>query len=382
MTVEWTPSEEDIGDHVPFCFFAETVQWHSSELRCVLVIIDSKILNTVLTCNENTMTLVIKKTSTDGLYDNHLRLNDPLCLLSSNSTHHVASVGFNSCGTEVKETEHEIVFKNKVTSFDEASAVISRKHQVIIPFNCSFPKKSRVSASFRAQKAVFEFTEAAFGNFTYKFQFYTNDQFLIVQTQTPLEVMLRDMLYMEIQVTSSLPNVQLFVESCRATPHDNPNDPVFYNIIDNGCLMDETLVIYRGSNTQSRFGMEAFAFIGDHEEVYLSCTVILCKLGDPHTRCARGCISKSSVEPEARRRKRSLTSEATESLQHFISQGPMRMKRQSSSEDSDGKVTLNVNTLVMSLSGVIAVALAATTIITYKKRVSLGQYQRLPTDDL
>ncbi|CAH2326039.1 Hypothetical predicted protein [Pelobates cultripes] len=379
MIVEWTPSDSDVEDHVPFCFIAETVDGHHSEFRCVLVIVDSADLpNTALICNENTMTLIIEKSATNGLYDNHLRLNDPACLVSSNTTHHIASVEFNSCGTTVEETEHEIVFKNQITSFDSATAVISRKHQVIIPFNCSFPKESRVSAAFRAEKAVFEFTEAGFGNFTYNFQFYTDDQFTTVQTQSPLEVWLRDMLYMEIQVASSLPNVQLFVESCKATPHDNPNDPVFYNIIENGCLKDETLINFPGTRTQLRFGIEAFAFIGDYEEVYVSCTVILCKLGDPNTRCAQGCTSKSS-ETNAHRRRRSLTSE---SLQHFISQGPLRMKRQSPNQDSDGKVELNVNSLVVSLSGVVVVALVAVTINMSMRKARMTKYEKLPTEEL
>ncbi|XP_063294515.1 uncharacterized protein LOC134579228 [Pelobates fuscus] len=370
--IEWTPTDNDVGDHVPFCFVAETTNGYNSELRCIIVIVDNMVRTTLL-CNENTMTLFIQKTLSNGLYDNHLRLIDPRCLLTSNSTHHIASVGFNSCGTEIEETEDSIVFKNQVTSFDDLTSVITRKHQVVISFNCTFPKKNRLSVSFRPKKALFEFTEAGFGNFTYKFQFYTSDQFTIVQTQSPLEVWLRDMLYMEIQVMSSVPNVQLFVESCKASPHDNPDDPVFYNIIENGCLKDETLKKYTGTNTRSRFGLEAFTFIGNYEEVYVSCTVILCKLGDPNTRCARGCVARSS------RRRRSLTAEATESLQHFISQGPLRMKRQSLNQDSGGKVALNINTLIMSLSGVAVLALVALTAYFIMKNSRTTNYQRLST---
>ncbi|XP_053305641.1 uncharacterized protein LOC128467924 [Spea bombifrons] len=382
MTVEWTPSANDVGTHVPFCFLAETVDGYQSELRCIVIIVGPKIsLNSTLMCNENTMTLIIEKSRESGLYENHLRLNDPRCLVSSNASHHIASVGFNSCGTQMEETENDIVFKNQITSFDNAYDVITRKHQVVIPFNCSFPKKTRVSAAFRAEKAVFEFTEAGFGNFTYKFQFYTDNQFTTVQTQYPLEVWLRDQLYMEVEVTSSVPNVQLFVESCKATPHDNPNDPVFYGIIDNGCLKDETLVIYPGTRTKSRFGMEAFAFIGNNEEVYVSCTVILCKFGDPNTRCSKGCLVRSSAEPDAYRHKRSLTPEASESLQHFISQGPLRMKRQSSKKDSGGSSELNVNTLVMSVSGVVIVALIAVTVYISMKKARMSRYKSLPTED-
>ncbi|KAG8537762.1 hypothetical protein GDO81_023969, partial [Engystomops pustulosus] len=276
------------------------------------------------------------------------------------------------------ETEDEIVFKNQASSFHNELTVITRKHGVSIPFNCSFPKKSRVSASFRAHKSDYVFTEAGFGNFTYTFQFYTDDRFVEVETQYPLQVELRELIYMEIQVSSSIPNVQLFVESCKATPHDNPDDPIFYDIKRNGCIIDETFVEYSLTRTRYRFAMEAFAFIGDYSEVYMSCTVILCKSGDPSTRCNQGCLPKSMADPK--RRRRSLTSE---SQQHFISQGPLRMKRQSPSDTGDVESpSLNVNTLVMSLSGAAIVVLLGLSVHLYTKRRRLSGYQRLQTQEL
>lgn len=44
------------------------------------------------------------------------------------------------------------------------------------------------------------------------------------------------MVYMEITSTSSVPNTEMFVESCMATPTDNPNDPEHYSIIQNGSV--------------------------------------------------------------------------------------------------------------------------------------------------
>ncbi|KAE8606693.1 hypothetical protein XENTR_v10010821 [Xenopus tropicalis] len=375
MVVEWTPEEDDIGDRVPFCFVAETYNGYQSELRCIIVIVGSSKLAS-LSCSENTMTLIIAKSPENGLYENNWRLDDSRCLVTSNSTHYIASVGYNSCGTKTEETENNIVFKNKVTSFDNPGEVITRKHQLAIPFNCSFPKKNRVSTSFRPQKAFYEFTEAGFGNFTYKFQFYTDEQFIDVETQYPLDVLLRDQLFMEIQVTSTVPNVQLFVESCRATPRDDPNDSVFYDVIRNGCTMDETVVMYPGSRTRVRFGMEAFAFIGSYEEVYMSCTVILCKLGEPDTRCAKGCI-RPLAAVKAHRQRRNL---ATESQQHFISQGPLRLKKLSSSS-RDSSASLNMNTVVVALSGVAIVALIALSVHIYVKKARMSNYKRLPTQD-
>uniref|UniRef100_A0A8C5PI44 ZP domain-containing protein n=1 Tax=Leptobrachium leishanense TaxID=445787 RepID=A0A8C5PI44_9ANUR len=378
MTVTWTPTDNDDGRHTPFCFAAETSSGYYSEYRCILVILEDIISgNNTVVCNRNTMTLYIAKSFLNGTSENDLQLNDPQCLVSATSTHYIASVGFNSCGTEIEETDDSIIFRNQVTSLDKITDVITRTNQVAVPFSCSFSKEERLSVSFRPQKVFFEFEEAGFGNFTYKFQFYTDDQFIMVQTQSPLELLLRDMLYLEIEVTSSLSNIELFVESCRATPHDTSNDPVFYTIIENGCSKDDTLVIYPGTSTKSRFGLEAFAFIGNYEEVYISCTVMLCKIGEPDTRCSRGCTTKSLA---AHRGRRSLTEEATESLQHFISQGPLRMK-QSSSEGAEEKTMQNDSTLVMSLSGVAIVAIVVMTIFFSMKKAKINKYERLSTEE-
>ncbi|XP_072277643.1 CUB and zona pellucida-like domain-containing protein 1 [Pyxicephalus adspersus] len=323
------------------------------------------------------MTLIIGKSADAQLDKIQLRLNDPKCLVSSNSTHLIASVGYNSCGTVTEETAENIVFKNTATSYD-TSVVITRQNGISFPFNCSFPKKSRVSASFRAHKSDYVFTEAGFGNFTYKFQFFTDGRFVEVNSVSPLEVILKEQLYMEIQVSSSVPNVELFVESCKATPHDNPSDPLFYDIIQNGCIKDSTVRVYPGTRTQYRFAMEAFSFIGNYPEVYLSCTVILCKTGAANTRCTQGCIKKS-VDSSKHRHKRSLISE---SQQHFISQGPVIMKRETSNDKGEEKtLAFNGNMLVIALSGMVTVALISVTLNIYMKRARAAGYQRLNTQE-
>ncbi|RXM28819.1 ZP domain-containing protein [Acipenser ruthenus] len=156
-----------------------------------------------------------------------------------------------------------------MTSFDQLQDVITREHQFEIQFICKFPKKSQLSASFEAQKRNYLFTEIPFGNFSYLFQFYDSSAFTkVINPNTyPVKVKLKDMIYMGIKVQSSLSNIRLFVESCRATPHDNPNDPIYYDIITNGCTKDKTTKVYSGSLKEFQFGLQAFSFIGDYEQV-------------------------------------------------------------------------------------------------------------------
>ncbi|KAK6473025.1 hypothetical protein HHUSO_G27676 [Huso huso] len=180
-------------------------------------------------------------------------------------------------------------------------------------------------------------------------EFYDNSAFTtVINPNTHIKVKLKDMIYMGISVQSALSSIRLFVESCRATPHDNPNDPIYYDIISNGCTKAQTTKVYSGSLKEFRFGLEAFSFIGDYEQVYITCTVLLCGAGDPKNRCAQGCTNSSSS-----RRRRSLVSETQ---RYFISQGPLRLARTSSGSPGSN---LNRNTQVISFAFIVAIVLVA-----------------------
>lgn len=53
----------------------------------------------------------------------------------------------------------------------------------------------------------------------------------------PVEVKLLQTVFMGIQAQSELPNVKLFVESCKATPDDNPENVLSYDLIKNGWVL-------------------------------------------------------------------------------------------------------------------------------------------------
>ncbi|XP_058858124.1 uncharacterized protein LOC131701832 [Acipenser ruthenus] len=377
VMITWTPTENDFGEHIPICFIAETASGYQSEMRCIIVVVVNEIGEADIECTDTTMTLYISKSSVRGLHENHLRLNDPTCSVTSNGSHIIASVSLNSCGTKLEETENDLIFRNEITSFDHPHDIITRKHQIEIPFICKFPKKSRLLASFKAHKSAYLFTEAGFGSFTYLFEFYDSSDFsrMINPNTYPIEVELQDMIYMGIQVQSSLSTTQLFVESCRATPNDNPNDPLYYDIISNGCIEDETTVVYLNNQTDFRFGLEAFNFIGNYEQVFISCTVILCVAGDPDNRCAQGCTNGTSFGHH--HRKRSL---ASQSQRHFISQGPLQFAR-SSSGSPGSNLNLNLNILVVAVAFCAAVALVCGVLIYKAKMAKIVKYETVPSAD-
>uniref|UniRef100_W5M9B2 ZP domain-containing protein n=1 Tax=Lepisosteus oculatus TaxID=7918 RepID=W5M9B2_LEPOC len=380
--IKWTPTENDLNDHVPICFTAETTDGYQSELRCVVVFVGRNQISAGeadIECTENTMKIAVLKSSVRGIHESHLRLNDPSCTLTSNDTHVVAIMSLHSCGTQLEEDSEYLIFKNEITSFDNLNDIITRKHLVEIGFSCSYPKMGNVSFEFKAHKIPYVFTESGFGRFTYQFELFSSDLYnrMIDSRSYPVTVELQQMIYMDIVATSSLPNTQLFVESCRATPHDDPNDPVFYDIIRNGCIQDSTVQVFPSNQTEYRFGMEAFAFIGQFEEVYISCTVILCQAGNPYTRCAQGCTNGTSNSHGHHLHRRAV---ASQTARHYISQGPVRLTRSTGSAASSLNLNLNLNVVFIMGTLLIALVLVCGTVV-YKARVSRVRYEVLPTSD-
>ena len=64
------------------------------------------------------------------------------------------------------------------------------------------------------------------------------------------------------------------------------------------CPVDDTVKMEASSSPQSqRFSVEAFKFVGDFPFVYLHCSVVVCRVNDPNSRCSKGCIPGLHVNP-------------------------------------------------------------------------------------
>lgn len=58
----------------------------------------------------------------------------------------------------------------------------------------------------------------------------------------------------------------------------------------------------------------------------------MCKAGDPTTRCSRGCLNSTNRFPSRGKREA-----VSQSGRHFISQGPLRLRRSAESGELPGK---------------------------------------------
>lgn len=375
-TIKWTPAEDEVNDHFPICFVSEARDRYNrvyqSELRCVIADVGHH--ETTVTCNETTMTVEVEKSFLIRRNEDNLHLNDfkdSSCNLTarSNTTHLVAVMSLNTCGTVIEEDEDNIIFRNEITSA-EPHEIISRQHDVEIAFSCVYPRRANLTLGF-THKNPYAFAERGFGSFTYQFEFYESQLFRkpINASTYPVEVNLKQMMFMQIEAATSIPNTELFVESCRATPYDNPNSRISYTIIENGCVRDNTVQIYPGSKSQFRFGMEAFEFIGAHEQVYITCSVILCETGFPGTRCSQGCIRSSSGGHRVKREAVAQTS------RHSISQGPLHLTKTTDSQAPGLSLNLGMN--IVFVVGCLLVC----GVVIYRSWRSKAKYQPLPTSE-
>ncbi|KAJ8402902.1 hypothetical protein AAFF_G00362160 [Aldrovandia affinis] len=350
--INWIPQESDIYRHVPVCFTAETRD-SQSEMRCIVVVVAKEAPlsgQANISCMDNTITITLDKDSMQGVEASQLYLKDPTCSLTTNGSHIMATLSLNSCGTQMENGGDYMIFKNEINSIKETS-VITRRHSVKIPFSCRYSKQGDVLTNFKNHKSDYIFTETGFGSFSYSFEFYKENTFksMIDPSSYPVEVKLLDKIYMGIQAHSSLPQVNLFVESCKATPDDNPDNALYYDIIKNGCSMDDTLVVSPAMNTEFMFEIQAFKFSGDFEKVYISCRVILCEAGNPNSRCAQGCLSN----PTRRRKRNSLV----QTHEHVITQGPLILQKRGLLGSASAGGSQSSNKGILAFSGLFIIAL-------------------------
>lgn len=136
----------------------------------------------------------------------------------------------------LKENDNELIFKNKIVTFDDPRDIITRKNQLEIEILCKYQKRTNLTMEFDTHRQPLVFSEKGFGTFSYQFEFYSSSNFQnsVDPKSYPLEYDVGDKIYMQIEPVIPVPNTEVFLESCVATPYDSPNYPISYPIITNG----------------------------------------------------------------------------------------------------------------------------------------------------
>ncbi|NWZ70615.1 DMBT1 protein, partial [Acrocephalus arundinaceus] len=113
----------------------------------------------------------------------------------------------------------------------------------------------------------------------------------------PYYVSLNQDLYLEAFLHSSDPFLELFLDTCVASPTPHNFTTGSYAIIRNGCIKDPTYTQYSSPNRRTlRFSFNAFQFIQSNSDVYLQCELVVCRAYDYSSRCHQGCVRRPKRE--------------------------------------------------------------------------------------
>eukprot|EP00057_Strongylocentrotus_purpuratus_P010220 XP_011664694.1 PREDICTED: deleted in malignant brain tumors 1 protein [Strongylocentrotus purpuratus] len=273
-----------------------------------------------LTCDSVSMTLIMDRTLleiSDDARDVHFK--DESCVGYDHDSQHVAiTTMYDRCGTTQEQDDDYIIFTNMVTFYkprpeNGTNELITREHYIHIPVTCYLERTQVLEESFLPKGDLYVPGEKGYGEFSLNLDRYTNSGFYQPANDSG-EVTLGTPLYFGVRLTS-VANLTLLIESCWATSSPNPRDDHRYDIIENGCAVDSTTVIYNwASSTFKRFSIDAFTFIGDYDKVYVHCSILICDNNDSGTRCAQGCLARA---------RRSLQSTGSRSKPHTITNGPL-----------------------------------------------------------
>ncbi|XP_061405832.1 CUB and zona pellucida-like domain-containing protein 1 [Lethenteron reissneri] len=188
----------------------------------------------------------------------------------------------------------------------------------------------------------------------------------------PLEVDLGSRIYTEVLLVSYIGSLQLFLETCKASPYIGADDSNSYFIIRHGCQEDPSYNnYYSGDNKRQHFSFQSVEFFAG-SQVYLECSVRVCDSSDRYSRCQRGCVrSKRSVRDLSGQKKYA---------EHNVglSQGPLLLHK---ARQASG-VLSSLAGMVYALAAALAVAAVCVAAVkVYRHRAAGPQYHHVVTND-
>ena len=185
------------------------------------------------------MYISIPRSLLHGLDVEHLRLSDVNCGATETPTHFTLHTSLTGCHTKSRHTNNFVSYSNKVEEIPlEEGQIITRVREVEIPFSCYYSNMGIVSAvglEVKSKKIIF--SKKGFGEFVLEMKIFPDDQFLYhyKKKDFPVQVKLRQKLYVEVSVDTQDSRLEILAEECFATPDPNPDNAVLvYTFIEDG----------------------------------------------------------------------------------------------------------------------------------------------------
>lgn len=295
-------------------------------------------------CGQDEMTITLPKSLLLGLDREHLRLIDPECTATENETHFFLQTKTDECGTILKHTKDHAIYSNMVSEIPiKENQIVTRVRDAMIPFHCYYSKWGVVSSiGIRPSSTKIVLSSKGFGKFTLSLDLFRSPEFTapFSQDDFPVEFTIRERVYFEARVDTIDTTLSILALDCYATPSQDRNSQPRYDIIKDGCSVDDddTLQFHDSPGNQSqRWSLEAFQYVSKHPYVFFHCQVQVCDAADPASRCARGCIQR-------RRRSEKVLHDNPDDI-YALAQGPLALNRDKREAEVDEAVALDKSTL-------------------------------------
>lgn len=343
-----------------------------------------------LECEQNDMIIFLPKSLLIGVDRHHLILLDRNCRAYENETHFILTTQLIGCNTKLRKRGDFFIYSNMVTEIPiEENQIITRVRDIMIPFQCFYSKYGVVSSiGIKPVSRKVIFSSRGYGQFTLSLDLFRTSDYQTAYTADdfPVELQLRHRLYFEVRVETKDSRLSILALDCYATPSQDRNSEPRYNLIANGCPVDETVSNHPPPDPQSeRWSTEAFQFVNRPTPfVFIHCKVKVCNATDPTSRCAQGCQA-------SRKRRQVKPLPETPDDVYPLAQGPFALHREKrESEDISLKSDMSMRVkrrdiqmpIVAALAVVIGVCLVGIFYMVYqKKQESVRQYQLLYVDD-
>ncbi|XP_059377005.1 deleted in malignant brain tumors 1 protein-like isoform X2 [Carassius carassius] len=267
-------------------------------------------------CSSDNMTIVIQRSYLNslGLNGSDLYVNDHLCRPTISSSEVMFSFPLNACGTVKEMMNSNVSYYNNVRASQSRSGQITRQSQFLLRVGCRMEPDTMVQIFYKARENI-NANITGTGHFGANIAFYSSSNFDRKIYDSPFEVNLNQLLYIQVALNRPDNSLDLFLDTCVASPNPNDFKDRSYDLLRNGCPRDNTYYSYTsGQHYYARFNFQAFKFLQTHAYVYLQCKVIICPDNYYNSRCRQGCHF---------RRKRSLDSTYHTNT---VTLGPIKLK--------------------------------------------------------
>uniref|UniRef100_A0A8C9NJK8 Deleted in malignant brain tumors 1 protein n=1 Tax=Serinus canaria TaxID=9135 RepID=A0A8C9NJK8_SERCA len=222
----------------------------------------------------------------------NLTLNDPVCTPNITSNSVSFNIPYTRCGTGNNDT---ISYSNTIRG-SSSGTLITRNRNLLLHVNCKMLQNTWAKTMYVADDN-FEVNETQYERYDVNLTFYDSSSFSRPVYESPYRVGINQNLFLEASLHSSDPSLELFLDTCVASPTRYNFTTKSYPIIKNGCAKDPTYATYYSPFRHTlRFKFNAFQFIQSNPEVYLQCELVVCRAYDYSSRCHQGCLQRSKRE--------------------------------------------------------------------------------------